>query len=475
MRENDIRRAFDKITLSEEKKNLIANIILENREVRTGKKVRHVVWKQVAQVCLLLALCVMIIVAPMVFKPAQNNNNAALAEGTLSETSEIKSEIPDDITFEDIINKMKNSKTYYKTISGTAVKAGTYPKESATIEIQYNSQTSEYYEHRKSTIIINNVDIYTVTEDVETYCDGTTVSIYNNETKTFSKDNVSNDDYLFFWLRLPEIQINSYNDRLNREFTITKYLDRNCAVFTESTLWKDPNANTDGEPKYETVTLYYYVDILTGVVLNYESRNEAGDIIDNFKFTEVKFDEDLKVKTIIDAGNQYDDYCDLMVLKENQADHTAIAKQTIGNLQITMDIYKYRNNKGDIITIVTTVKNIGSEPVTLWAPHISKYGIMDSIALSTYLNGELFNLGRILEPEEVAFEIYEEALQPGESVTRKDIYDTNLADEMKNEGIIEVRAEIGVRGENGEYNKETVKTELYYTPFHIPDEGVELP
>ncbi|HOJ49064.1 MAG TPA: hypothetical protein PLD48_09430 [Bacillota bacterium] len=497
MRGDDIKRAFDKITLSTEQKNLITNSILENREIRTAKKVRHVAWKQALQVCLLVVLCAMVVAASMVLRPAQGGNNAALAgeseavsmetEAVSVETEASRPEIPDEITFAYIVNKMMNSSSYYTTFSGKGVKEDVYSKLSATIDVQYNSQTSEYYEHYHSTHY-GGADGTgpVITQDLETYCDGTKTLFYNNERKNFkvidcpiNEIDIFNKEIVLLGVNFSGLfRLKAYEtlpitdfsySYIKYDLTITKYLDRDCAVLTRSFQWKLPDANTLEETPYQTTTEYYYVDILTGLVLNYEWRNEAGEVIESFKFTEVKIDEDLNVKTVADAGGKYDDYRKFMAVKENLADHTAIATQTVGNLQITME-YKYRVVKGDVVTVKTTVKNIGSEPVSLWAPSIID-GVQGCVSLSAYRNGKACNFGLVVEEVAKPDEIFFGELQPGESFTREDVFDTNQAEEMQLDENDETSTLIEVRGKiyihNGDdFASETVITELAYTPFY---------
>ncbi len=490
MKENDIQKTFDKITLSEEKKNLIVNSIIQKREVRTGKKVNYTLWKQALQVCLLIVLCVMVVFTPVLLKPAQdtqgNSNFAGLTGGentdssaAATESSEISdtssvaiidSDIPDVITYEYIIDKMTDDNIYYNTLSGTLVSnyLKSIPSQSSTTVIQYNNRTSEYYEAR-----FDNTG-----SNLELFSDGKKSVFYNNARKTyrvydfplFNIKDMSEYSKLedngtlagIVWLRAPKILKEAYGN-YNREITITEYLGRKCAVLTKSLNLLDPNASTENGLVYINGTMYEYVDVLTGVILYYEVKAEAGEIFESVKFTEVKFNEDLKVKTIADEGDKYNDYRELMVIK-TEAENRATATQTIGNLQITMEFDKYRIAKGDTLTVKTTVKNVGSEPVTLWAP-TSAYKIQGSVSLSTYCDGVEFKFGHVVDDCPVTDDIYTGELQPGESFTREDVYDTNKADEKDTDGTLEVRAKIFIFGDD--YTSETVKVEVCYIPFYF--------
>lgn len=494
MKENDIQKVFDKITLSEGKKNLIANSIIQKREVRTGKKVNYTVWRQVLQVCLLIVLSVMVVIVPMLIKPTQSNtglnglaegsstDSEAVSDDTSADTSDTSSEvsepdIPDDITYEYIIGKMTDDNIYYDTISGTLMSY--YPKsipiQSSTIVFQHDNRTSGYYEYYKSNL----------GADQETYCDGTKTVFYNNERKVFSVYNYpltnikdlseialySNAGSLagLTWLKAPKSLKEAYGN-FNHEITMTKYLDRDCAVLTRSVKWLDPNSNPDEELKYQNMTVYEYVDVLTGVILCYECKNEAGEVAESVKFTDVKFNEDLKVKSIAEAGTKYDDYFELMALKIEKNNITT-ATQTIGNLQITMEFNKYYILKGDKVVVKTTVRNVGSEPITLYAPSNAD-GIQGSASLSTYYKGEAYNFGLVKEEVDKSNEIYTGELQPGESFTREDVFDTNQAEDielkenMELYAFIEVRANVNIL-DGEEFKSEIVTAEVQYRPFSV--------
>jgi hypothetical protein len=506
MKENDIKKAFDKITLSKEKKNLIANSITEKREVRTGKKINYALWKQVAQVCLLIMLSVLVVITPILFGSSSvnntSNNHAGLTEGedsmltsdidistsevnpetsdTTSQPSDTSSDpdpkipedapnvvidenIPEEITYEYILNKLTDDNIYYNTLSGILVSADL--NSSSSVEIQHNSRTAEYHERSTGS---NGFKL-------EAFGDGSQTVVYNTQNKTFrvynfaminTKDlgevtSASNENLPgIFWLRAPKAIKQAYSN-FNREITRTKYLDRDCVILSHAVR----GMNTNQE--YENFTAYYYVDIQTGVLLCYECKNEAGEIMEGTKFSEIKFNQDLRVKKITDAGDVFNDYRELMVVKAGEG-NKATAKQTIDNLEITMRFSHLHSVRGDTITVQTTVKNVGNEPKTLFAP-TSSFGIQGCLNLSVFINGSEFNLGKLENTQEVTADEYTGELKPGESFTKEDVFYTAIAGEIEHDGTIEVRATVGLQDGANDFRSVTTVAEITFTPFTFND------